>query len=58
MGAIDISNFYIHNDLKEYQYMRFHISMIPQEIIDEYNLQDIVESEVGAMLKSEKRCMA
>jgi hypothetical protein len=45
MGAIDILNFYIHNDLKEYQYMRFHISMIPQEIIDEYNLQDIVESD-------------
>jgi hypothetical protein len=45
MGAIDISNFYIHNDLKEYQYMRFHISMIPQEIIDEYNLQDIVDSD-------------
>jgi hypothetical protein len=44
-GAIDISNFYIHNDLKEYQYMRFHISMIPQEIIDEYNLQDIVDSD-------------
>jgi hypothetical protein len=43
MGTIDISNFYIHNDLKEYQYMIFHISMIPQLIIDEYNLQDIVE---------------
>jgi hypothetical protein len=28
MGAIDISNFYIHNDLKEYQYMRFHISIV------------------------------
>jgi hypothetical protein len=41
MGAIDMSNFYIHNDLKEYQYMKFHISMIPQEIIDECNLQDI-----------------
>jgi hypothetical protein len=45
MGAIDIPNFYIHNDLKEYQYMRFHISMIPQEIIDGYNLNDIVESD-------------
>jgi hypothetical protein len=43
MGAIDISNFYIHKHLIEYQYMRFHISMIPQEIIYEYNLQDIVE---------------
>jgi hypothetical protein len=45
MGAIDILNFYIHNDLKEYQHMRFHISMIPQEIINEYNLQDIVDSD-------------
>jgi hypothetical protein len=45
MGAIDISNFYIHNNLKEYQYMRFHISMIPQEIIDEYNLNNIVDSD-------------
>jgi hypothetical protein len=45
MGAIDISNFYIHSNLKEYQYMRFHISMIPQEIIDEYNLNDIVKSD-------------
>jgi hypothetical protein len=45
MGAIDISNFYIHNDLQEYQYKQFHISMIPQEIIDEYNLNNIVESD-------------
>jgi hypothetical protein len=45
MGAVDISNFYIHNFLKEYQNMRFHISMIPQEIIDECNLQDIVDSD-------------
>jgi hypothetical protein len=41
MGAIDISNFYIHNNLKDYQYMRFDISMIPQEIIDEYNLRHV-----------------
>jgi hypothetical protein len=45
MGAIDISNFYIHNNLKEYQYTRFYISMIPQEIMDEYNLnKNITES--------------
>ena len=31
LGTIDISNFYIQNFLKDYQYMRFHISMIPQE---------------------------
>ena len=33
--AMDISNFYIQNDLEDYQYIQFHISMIPQEIIDE-----------------------
>ena len=30
--ALDISNFYIQNDLEDYQYIWFHISMIPQEI--------------------------
>jgi hypothetical protein len=45
LGTINISNFYIQNYLKDYQYMRFHISMIPQEIIDEYNLHDIMEAD-------------
>jgi hypothetical protein len=45
LGTIDISNFYIQNYLKDYQYMRFHISMIPQETIDEYNLNDIMEDD-------------
>ena len=40
--AIDISNFYTHNNLKDYQYMRFAMSEIPQEIIDKYNLKTIV----------------
>ena len=43
--AIDISNFFIQTDLEDYQYIRFHIDMIPQEIIDEYNLMDIVEKD-------------
>jgi len=45
LGIIDISNFYIQNYLKDYQYMRFHNSMIPQEIIDRYNLNDIMEND-------------
>jgi hypothetical protein len=45
IGTIDISNFYIQNYLKDYQYMRFHISMIPQGIINEYNLADIREAD-------------
>ena len=43
--SIDISNFFIQTDLTDYQYIRFHISMIPQEIIDEYNLTEIVEDD-------------
>jgi hypothetical protein len=45
LGTIDISNFFIQNYLKDYQYMRFHISMIPKEIINEYNLKDIMEAD-------------
>jgi hypothetical protein len=45
LGTINISNFYIQNYLKDYQYMRFHIGMIPQEIIDGYNLNDIMEAD-------------
>ena len=41
--SIDISNFFIQTDLDDYQYIRFHISIIPQEIIDKYNLTEIVE---------------
>ena len=41
--SIDISNFFIQTDLDDYQSIRFHISMIPQEIIDKYNLTEIVE---------------
>ena len=43
--VIYLSNFYIQNNLEEYQFIRFHISMIPQEIIDKYNLKSIVEED-------------
>ena len=41
---MDVVNFYIQTILKDYQYLQFHIGMIPQEIINKYNLQDIVHS--------------
>ena len=43
--SIDISNFYIQTDLKDFQYIRFHISMILQEIIDEYDLTTMMEDD-------------
>ena len=38
----DLKDFYLGTPLARYEYMRLHISTIPQEIIDQYNLLDIV----------------
>ena len=39
-----IKNIYLNNALPDPEYMKFHISTIPQEIINEYNLLDIVDN--------------
>jgi len=39
--CIDIKNFYLDTPLDRYEYMRIHISLIPQEVIDEYKLQQL-----------------
>ena len=43
--AMDILNFYIQNDLKDYQFIRFTMYMIPQDIIDEYYLTTVVHKD-------------
>ena len=43
--AIDIGNFYIQKDLEDFQYIRFAMDQIPQETIDEYNLEEIVHTD-------------
>ena len=40
----EIKHFYLNNALPDQEYMKFHISTIPQEIIDEYKLLDIVDN--------------
>ena len=40
----DISNVYFMSDLVESEYIKFDIKLIPQRIIDHYNLNDIVEN--------------
>jgi len=40
--TMDISNMYLNTPLKDFQYMRFHIDLIPEEVIEEYNLWDRV----------------
>ena len=41
--TIDISNMYLNTRLNRYEYMRFHLKDIPQEIIDEYNLRKLAD---------------
>ena len=43
--GMDISNMYLNTPLDRFEYMRIYISKIPQEIIDEYNLMDLVEPD-------------
>ena len=39
----DAKNFYLNNDLPEPEYMKLHIHIIPQDIIDEYALHKLVD---------------
>jgi len=39
--TMDISNMYVNTPLKDFQYMRFHIDLIPEE----YNLRDRVDKD-------------
>jgi hypothetical protein len=41
--CMDVKNFYLNTPMARYEYMRMHISLIPQEIIAKYNLLDIVD---------------
>ena len=36
----DISNFYLNTPLPRSEYVKLNITVIPQEVIDEYSLQD------------------
>ena len=36
---------YLNTPLKDFQYMCFHIDLIPEEVIDEYKLRDRVDKD-------------
>ena len=40
-GTIDIKDFYLNSQLREYVYMRLPVAVIPQEIMDKYGLYDL-----------------
>ena len=37
----DISNFYLNNPMKIYEYMKLPLEIIPEEIIQQYNLRNL-----------------
>jgi hypothetical protein len=42
--GIDLKNFYLNTPLDRYEYMQLSIDIIPDEIIDEYNLRRLVSN--------------
>ena len=42
--GLDIKIFYLNNDMERYEYMKIPIDIIPQDIIDRYNLMDKVHN--------------
>ena len=38
----DISNFYLNNPMNRYEYMKLTLDIIPEEIIQQYNLRNLV----------------
>ena len=47
----DIKYFYLNTVMERYEYMRIHISIIPQEIVDRYNLLDLVNENGWVYIK-------
>ena len=43
--TMDIGNMYLNTPLDRYEYMRIKLSDIPQQIIDQYKLNDIVAAD-------------
>ena len=45
----DVKIFYLETPMERYEYMRMHMKLIPEEIIDLYNLHDKVKGEYSYM---------
>ena len=44
-ATADIGNFYTNSKLESSEYMKIHLSLIPQEIIDEYDVMQYIETD-------------
>jgi hypothetical protein len=43
--TLDIKDFYLNTPMKRYKYMHLKLADIPEEIIEEYNLHEIVTDD-------------
>ena len=44
-AILNIKDFYLNSKLKNYEHVKIHINLIPQDFINAYNLNDIVDDE-------------
>ena len=52
----EIANFYINNPMNRYEYIKLPMDIIPEEIIQQYNLRNLAH-KVFYIWKSKKACM-
>ena len=55
--AMEIGTMFLDTPFKDFWYMQFHITQIPEEIIQEYNLNDIFDKDMWLYVKIDKQCM-
>jgi Reverse transcriptase (RNA-dependent DNA polymerase) len=53
-ACIDIKDFYLNNPLPEAEYVRFHASVLPQEIWEQYNIADYVDDKGYVLARVDK----
>ena len=51
---LDIKDFHLNTPMKRYEYMRIKITNIPEEIIKEYNMREIVTEDGYVYCKIQK----
>jgi hypothetical protein len=44
---MDIKKYYLGNPLERYKYVRIPVSMVPDEIMNEYNLHSLVHKKLS-----------
>jgi hypothetical protein len=49
--CMDLSNFYLMTPMKEYEYMRLCLDLIPDKIVQQYNLHELVNDQGWVYVK-------